>query len=227
MNGIIGHTGLIGSNICDKIIFDKYFNSQNIHEIDGIIFDNVYCCAPSGTKWKANQNPQEDLDNINLLIRHLETIQCKKFILIGTIDVNFYHPYGTNRKYLEQFIISKFENTSVYRLPGVFGRGLKKNAIFDLIHSHELEKISLYDTYQWYYLNDICVDMEFHINLINDLYTEPLSIGEINDELFHHDKSLFGIKENPVSYGFSPVNKQYLYSKSDVMDKIKEFISTM
>ena len=55
--------------------------------------------------------------------------------------------------YLENFVKKNFKNYSVVRLPGVFGQGLKKNIIYDLINKNQLEKIYYNDRYQWYDLS--------------------------------------------------------------------------
>lgn len=148
MNALIGYTGFVGSNLKNQFNFDELYNSKNIKDIRNKKFDVVVCAGVRAQKWYANQNPHEDMEMINQLINDIKTIKCKKFILISTIDVykvtdnvdentkidiNGLHPYGYNRYYLENWVESYFENALIVRLPALFGQGLKKNFIYDII----------------------------------------------------------------------------------------------
>lgn len=63
------------------------------------------------------------------------------------------HAYGRNRAELERWVLeeSKFKgNCVVVRLPGIFGPGLKKNYLFDLITGSQwLHKVDLNTRHQW------------------------------------------------------------------------------
>lgn len=49
------------------------------------------------------------------------------------IDIEEVQPYGKNRLYLENWVASNFDDYLIVRLPGLFGKNIKKNFIFDLI----------------------------------------------------------------------------------------------
>ena len=83
------------------------------------------------------------------MINNLKAAKIKKFILISTIDVynnpskvdentiiniDKLHPYGKNRLYLEKWVKKNYSNYLIVRLPALFGLGLKKNFIYDLIN---------------------------------------------------------------------------------------------
>lgn len=146
---IIGYTGFVGSNLINQNKFDLFYNSSNISEIDGKELDLLVIAAPSAVKWKANQEPEQDLQMIDDLISHLKKVKAKKVIQISTVDIyknpinvdenteietEGLHPYGKNRFYLEEFIRKQFTNHLVVRLPALFGEGLKKNFIYDLLN---------------------------------------------------------------------------------------------
>lgn len=146
---LIGYTGFVGSNIDSKTEFDYKFNSKNINEIKGKSFDLIVCAGVRAQKWFANQYPQEDFNQIEELIKILEQVNTKKFVLISTIDiyknpnnvnentkieVEGLHSYGRNRYYLEKWVENHFDNHLIVRLPALFGDGLKKNFIYDLIN---------------------------------------------------------------------------------------------
>lgn len=147
--GLIGYTGFVGSHLKSQKNFNLFYNSSNISDIEGIDFDLLVCAAPSAVKWRANKNPEEDLHMVNSLIDKLKKTTAKIFIHISTVDVyentikvNEFtkinsanlQPYGKHRFYLEQFVREHFTHHLIVRLPALFGKGLKKNFIYDLLH---------------------------------------------------------------------------------------------
>ena len=148
MKLIIGYTGLIGKELCNKENFDVYVNSSSIGKIRGRNFSSVICAAPGASMFLANRTPTKDRNEINHLISVLDTISAKEFILISSVAVlkNYQAKneliyekeeemaYGTNRGYLENFCQKKFLNHLIIRLPTVFSSGIKKNFIFDIIN---------------------------------------------------------------------------------------------
>lgn len=149
MNILIGYTGFVGSNIYDTFCCDYVFNSKNISESYGL---NPDLCIYSGIraeKFYANNNPEWDLMNINNAITNIKKINPKKLVLISTIDVldsvdgtnedyipvsDNLLPYGKNRLYLENWCSANIKNCYIIRLPGLFGKNIKKNFIYDLIN---------------------------------------------------------------------------------------------
>ena len=135
MRALIGYTGFVGSNLLSQTPFDHSYNSQNIKDIRGKEYDLVVCAGVSSVKWRANKFPQEDFLQIENLINNLNQTHFKKIILISTIAV-YDNPadnaYGRNRLFLENYLTNKYP-TTIIRLPALFGKGLKKNAIYDLL----------------------------------------------------------------------------------------------
>ena len=219
-NLLIGNTGFVGSNL-DHKKYDIFINSKNYKDIKYKTFNNVVCAGFSGTKYLANNNPKEDWEKIKNLLDVLLTIQCNYFRLISTIDIYYDHPYGKHRAKAEEILLSKFSNIKIFRLPGIYGNNLKKNAIYDLINNNNLNMISLEDEYQWYCLSDL--ENDINKNYIVDtieLFTEPISIDEINDNLFHYEKNVFSQQPSTKHYNFRP----YIYDKSQVLNKLRTFI---
>jgi hypothetical protein len=184
MNALIGHTGFIGSNLIEHLDekTTKYYNSKNIEEIKNENFDTVYCCGLYAEKWKINQNPIDDLSSIKNLQNLLKTISCKTFILISTVDIfncdiiqneddlairiNSYaqHSYGKHRFEMEQFCKTQFSNTYIFRLPALFGKGLKKNALFDMLNNNNVHLLCSHWKFQWYNVSWLYEDMMYFIN---------------------------------------------------------------
>lgn len=149
MNAIVGYTGFVGSNIFDADHFDGAYNTKNIQEAFGTHPGLLVYAGLRAEKFLANSAPQKDLNLILEAEGNINKISPKKLVLISTIDVfknpvdvdensNIeiigLHPYGYNRYQLEQWVRKNYEEALIIRLPGLFGKNIKKNFIYDLIH---------------------------------------------------------------------------------------------
>jgi nucleoside-diphosphate-sugar epimerase len=245
---LIGHTGFVGSNLLRQTSFTQQFNSKTIGSIAGHAFDQVVCCGAPAEKWKANQNPIADWENLERLMTCLERVTTRQVILISTIDV-FDAPvgvdegspidplrvcaYGKHRGLLEKFITARFDSL-VVRLPGLFGPGLKKNVIFDFLNNNHVERIHSEARYQFYDLNNIWADIQraLHAKLrLIHLATEPVSVAEVASQGFGRR---FDNKtaNTPAVYDFRTKydglygsSGGYLYRKQAVLDAIREFVT--
>jgi nucleoside-diphosphate-sugar epimerase len=245
---LIGYTGFVGSNLSQQHNFTDLYNSKNILEMQGQAFDLVVCAGVSAVKWLANKNPEEDLANIKLLEKILTTISAKKVILISTIDVypiaqnadegfDFSnmenHAYGKHRLAFEKFCNEKFSNCTIVRLPGLFGKGLKKNVIYDLLNDNCLEMINVKSSFQYYYLKYLWADiqkaLESDIKVIN-LFTEPVSTREIITTFFPFKKvgqkaSAPGDYDLYTKYAkYWGNSDHYIYDKKVMISQLSEFI---
>ena len=86
--------------------------------------------------------------------------------------------------------------TTIIRLPALFGKGLRKNVLYDLLHKKHLDKINLNSSYQFYNLknlnNDIDKALENNLETLN-IATEPIKLSEVVKLCFD-----FRIKSNPL-----------------------------
>jgi dTDP-4-dehydrorhamnose reductase len=245
---LIGHTGLVGSNLSRQFRFDSLYNSKNIQQIAGQHHDLLVCSGVSGTKWLANQEPEKDKASIEALLAQLQKTSADHVILISSVDVygipyqvdehteidlSATTSYGKHRYQFEKDIIKLFPSVTVVRLPAIYGWNLRKNAIYDLIHRHELEKIHPLGVYQFYWLEHLWRDLtkaqELGLKLVN-FATEPLSIQEVANEVF--DVKLTGETCNPpANYDFRTSHaaalggaQGYLYDKSIALEEIRTFV---
>lgn len=226
---IVGYTGLVGGNLYKQYKKNyKYidlFNSKNISKIKKkSLYKKIICAGLPAEKWKANKFPKKDKLNTLKLIKNLKKSKTEKFILISTIDVNFKHTYGKNRMYLENFVKKNFKNYSVVRLPGVFGEGLKKNVIYDLINKNQLEKIYYNDRYQWYDLSLLkknIEEIEKKKKNLYEFYSEPIINRDII-KLFN-TKYKFKKRKEPIIYKFKPKNG-YFFDKKYILKRINKFL---
>lgn len=194
---LIGYTGFVGGQLAKQHLFDVCFNAKNIADIENKQFDLVVCAGAPGAKWLANKDPDQDKKSINTLISSLSTITAKFFVLISTIDVyptpcevneateidrKSLLPYGKHRLELEEFIKKKFKNYLIVRLPALFGKGLKKNFVFDLIHNQLLSSMHPESSFQFYNIENLWKDIQMlkkHRIPLCNIVSFPLKAGEI------------------------------------------------
>lgn len=174
-SALIGFTGFVGSTLLRERNFDYLYNSHNIDDIKGGEFSTVVCAGVSAVKWWANKNPIEDKAAINRLVGSLDAINTDHFVLISTVDVYpepfnvteadvpdhlVAQPYGRHRRELERWATERFPKCTIVRLPGLFGHGLKKNLIYDLLTGNQTENISPNGILQWYALSRFANDLD-------------------------------------------------------------------
>ncbi|WP_249043414.1 NAD-dependent epimerase/dehydratase family protein [Paenibacillus faecis] len=247
---LLGYTGYVGTTLLAQTKFDDLYNSKNIEKIRGKEYDLIICAAAPAVKWKANQAPIEDLDNISKLINSLKEVKANKFVLISTVDVyrnpanvdestvidlERTEPYGKHRFYLEQFICENFRDNLIIRLPGLFGKGLKKNFIYDIIHNNALDLTHCQSEFQFYNMTrlwgDIQIALNHKLSLVN-FATEPVSAKEIAYEsvgmIFTNETEKLPVQYNMKSkfaHLFNPKAPEgYMSSKVEVLGEIRSFI---
>lgn len=148
MDALIGDTGFVGAILAGQHDFGGRFNSRTIGEAAGRRFETVVCAAAPGSMFEANRFPDKDRERIDDLIEGLATIEAGRFVLISTVAVlagfsaedertdafETQTPYGVNRRRLEAFVADHFRDHLIVRLPALFGPGLKKNFLFDIMN---------------------------------------------------------------------------------------------
>jgi nucleoside-diphosphate-sugar epimerase len=244
---LIGHTGFVGGNLARARRFDAHFNSRNFREIGGGNFSLVVCAGLSAAKWLANRDPAADWAAISALADVLRLVKADCFVLISTIDVYprprevdedsivdsaDCQPYGGNRLRFERFIASQFPNVHILRLSALFGPGLKKNVLFDLLHDNLLETINPLSRFQWYDVQglwrDIGLVMANQVRLVN-LVNEPLATSELLTRFFP-DKHV-GATAAPAGYDVGTRHAsmfggsgRHIRRQAEVLEQISKFI---
>ena len=146
---LIGHTGFVGSTLTRQTGFAARYNSSNIDQSAGREFGTIVCAAAPGSMLEANTAPEADRAKIHALIDQLSQIKAQRFVLISSIAVlaDFAGgdeegtdafqtdlAYGRHRRELEAFVEDHYPGHLIVRLPALFGDGLRKNFIFDLMN---------------------------------------------------------------------------------------------
>ena len=224
-NALIGFSGFVGGTLLKSAFFDSLYRSTNIDTINGKLFDDVVCAGAPAQKWVANRDPDGDQRKIDALITHLKTIQCKRFILISTIDVfrdskgvdektivdeSGLHAYGLHRRFLEKFVESQFPNHLIVRLPGLVGPGLRKNVIFDFLNENNLHTVDSESVFQFYPMVNLWYDIQTALNAglkLVHLTAEPISVADVA-------KKGFGkVFDNVLSNAPSMYDMRTIYAK--------------
>lgn len=200
---LIGYSGFVGGNLRGQRHFDALFNSSNVADLAGRSFDLVVCAGVSAVKWMANRDPEADRAGIKRLTDALETVHAREMVLISTIDVypdpsrtldetadldpSAGQPYGRHRLELERWIQDRFEITRIVRLPALFGPGLRKNAVYDLLNDNNTAAINPAGRFQWYPVERLWSDIEraraCGLGLVN-LFTAPVTMQLVVDSFF-------------------------------------------
>jgi len=246
---LIGHTGFVGSNLMNQVDFSSHYNSENIDDIRGERIDTLYCAGTPGVKWYANQNPKQDLSSVESLIDSLNNTRFKKLVLISTIgvydnldsvdegydiEIDNLRPYGRHRRMLELHALKKFDSL-VVRLPSIFGKGLKKNFIYDAIrggYGYAPNKLSYM---QFYNLDNLSKDIEIALSnglRILNISSSPIKIGDLTREVFSKDPEELPAA-NLVHYNMKTkhskywdLQSDYLYSEQEIVEDLSNFVKT-
>lgn len=246
-SALIGCTGFVGGFLAGCEPFDLLIHRANLDLLRRRRLERIVCAGLPAAKWIANRDPDADRANMRLLCETLETVTAASFVLISTIDVyprmagvdegfdcstEPNHPYGRHRLEFERFVRERFPHALILRLPALFGPGLRKNVLFDLMTDNQLEKVNPASSFQWYPLErlpqDIARAQRHQLGLVN-LFTEPLATRAIIDRYF--PEAQVGAEAQPaVHYDLRTRHAQafggaghYVMSSQSALDAIRWF----
>lgn len=204
---LVGWTGFVGGELDRRISPVARFRSTDIDQLPAAAVDEVVCAGAPAEKWKANAEPEADWANIMRLIDALDGSSARSCVLVSTVDAysdsrgadegtaadtTQEQAYGRHRALLEQFVTERFEDSLVVRLPGMFGPGLKKNLVFDLIHQPEARFAHEDSEFQFYDVRDlwghVLLARDAGLRVVN-LATEPVTSAQVARECFGVDYS--------------------------------------
>lgn len=144
---LVGSTGFVGGNLLAAHPFDAAYHSSDVQ--NGFGRDNglvVYAGVPAAM-YLANADPAADLAVMAAARENLRRLAPKKVVLISSICVfadsrgkteadeptpEELAPYGANRLQLERWVREDWPDALIVRLPALYGKGLKKNFLYDL-----------------------------------------------------------------------------------------------
>jgi nucleoside-diphosphate-sugar epimerase len=248
-DALVGYTGFVGGNLLRQARFEGQYNSRNIDDIRGRRYDTIVCAGAPAEKWKANQQPEADRQNLERLAEALAHARARRLVLISTVDV---YPtptgvdedapidaekataYGRHRYRLEQYLAGRFD-TLVVRLPGLFGPGLRKNVVYDLLHDNQVHKINPDSVYQYYDVTRLWRDVQVAegagLRLLN-VATEPVPTAEMAAVAFGRTLPALDPPAAAARYDFRSRHAAlfggsggYLIGKAEVLAALRGFVT--
>jgi nucleoside-diphosphate-sugar epimerase len=248
-SALIGHTGFVGGNLARQHRFDDCFHSKTIEQIAGRRFDLLVSCGMPAAKWIANGDPAGDRAVLDHLWGCVKQASADTVVVISTVDVYpnpvgvneetsinaaAQQPYGKHRLLLEQLAADHFPRSLAVRLPGLFGPGLKKNAVYDLLHDNEVHKVHASGVFQFYNLDRLWADVRTAlaagVSVVN-IATEPVSVREVAARAFGIDfandpgtrPARYDVRSKYATlYGG---RDGYLYSREQVLAELRAFVA--
>jgi nucleoside-diphosphate-sugar epimerase len=198
MMGVIGASGFIGTNFMGNFSAAVPITREHLESSQVIELDTLVIAAPGARKYEINQNPQGDRENIVRLLEQISrSLRTRRITLFSTIDV-YKVPidvdeeseirtdltYGGNRAIFEIEIQKLAPVVNIRRLPGLFGPGLKKNLIFDLINNRQdqLSNYSSESIFQYIHIDEaikLGVEESLEQYEILNVVTPPIKVSDI------------------------------------------------
>jgi nucleoside-diphosphate-sugar epimerase len=245
---LIGHTGFVGGNIARTWTPDEVFNSRTIEGFRGRRFTTVVCAGAYAEKWRINQDPAPDDAGIRRLAEIVCSARIDRLVLISTVDVfpspravdestpidpAAGQPYGRHRHWLETTLSSSID-TIVVRLPALYGPGLKKNAIFDLVNENQVDRLNGASSFQFYDVRGLWADiqtaMTAGLRLVHPV-TEPVQLGVLARDVFE-----MTLRDEPKTAANYDVRTRhadvfdragpYLRSRAEVISSLRDYVAS-
>ncbi|HEX4609917.1 MAG TPA: hypothetical protein VH092_17110 [Urbifossiella sp.] len=204
-DALVGHTGFVGGNLAAQHRFEATFNSKTIESIRGRSFGRLVVSALPAEMWVANRDPDADRAALDRLWANLSQCRAEEVAVISTVAVyatpiavdedtliepSLATAYGRHRLELEQRLHWHFPRVVAVRLPGLYGPGLKKNAVYDLLHDNQVNKLHAGSVYQFYNTTRLWRDVEAALRSgarVVNLATEPVTVREVARAAFGRD----------------------------------------
>jgi len=141
--GILGAKGFLGRALCDESKKYEYeiieIVRENYDKNKFEKYDIVINAATPSKKFWASKNPYQDfLETVSLTADLVYNWKYDKLIQISTMSVNQIdnHPYAINKKAAE--VLTMYRKHLILRLSNLFGEGLNKGPLFDLLNSQRI-----------------------------------------------------------------------------------------
>jgi len=141
--GVVGAHGFVGKAICRSLLESDFIVSEITRENYSAKREEHYdilinTAMPSRRYWALN-NPEKDFEEtVSKTATLLYSWNYSKFVQISSMSsvLQLDAPYGVHKRAAE-VLVENTDNTLIIRLGALYGRGLDKSALFDIInHNH-------------------------------------------------------------------------------------------
>lgn len=201
MRVLVGSTGFVGATLARVSHFDLAVHRPDLDEIRGVRARELVCAGLPAAKYLANADPEGDWRNVTRLAGAVAEVEADRAVLVSTVDV-YDRPvgvdesappaydgaaaYGRNRAWFEAFVRAHVPEHVVLRLPALYGTGLRKNLVFDLLEGRadQWARVNGRSTFQFF---DVARTWDYAVRaraaglrLVN-LATEPVTAQAVAD----------------------------------------------
>jgi len=174
---VIGSKGFVGSSLCRSFEREGFsvtkVTRENYEDHKRGEYDVVINAAmPSKRFWSFNHPLQDVEETVNKTADLFYQWRYKKFVQISSISAKTQlgTPYGAHKKAAETIVQSR-EDSLIVRLGALYGQGLLKSALFDLINKNHIY-VDILSEY-----NYIDVDRASDYILLNTYKNGILNVG--------------------------------------------------
>jgi NAD dependent epimerase/dehydratase family len=253
-SALVGYTGFVGSNLAAAHDFTDLYNTSNIAEISGRSYDLVVSAASRADSHRINQHGEEDRAEIDAYLDILATVDIGRLVLVSTVCIypgdttpdettalseDNLTPYGANRLHMERVLAQRFP-TLALRLPQLYGGGLKKGIVYDLLNDYRTEFIRPEGCFQYYDVRrlwqDTQVALAAGLDALN-IATPPLTSARVAADCFGVDiaDQVVAGEESPFARMYTRDMRTvhadrfggppgYLMSEADEIDALRAFV---
>lgn len=127
-NGFIGHTVL-------ELLRQKHDVVSEPQPCEVLVN-----CAGFSHMYEAKRNPDKMKAVEDVVFDRIKAVPCERIIHLSTIYVktNPQEPYSQVKRMVEERLLAAYPQALILRLGSMLGPGLRKNAVYDLIHDDPL-----------------------------------------------------------------------------------------
>jgi len=229
---VIGGNGLVGSAIVrylgtNKVPYKK-IQRENSSEFIGTSCDLLIYANGNAFKYKATEDPFFDFNaTVASTAFYLHNIKFNKYIHISTVDVyddtsSFERTkedavidaeklsvYGYHKLLAESYVRRFCKSCLIFRLPGLVGKGLTKNPVYDYISKNKKVMISPNSTMNFIHTDFIAESIfkVYNSGCINEIFNlaayNSMELNRIQDITGYESEYVIGADKNIQHYNIN------------------------
>jgi len=186
---LIGASGFVGR------AFEHVLRKSGTHQVVSVTrasfddlskeeYDLIIHTAMPSKRWWAMNHPLDDFDaTVGLTAKILYQWKFKKLLLVSSVSarIQLDHPYGRHKYLAEELVLKQTANHLVCRLGGLYGAGLDKGVIFDMMQGNQvfMTPDSAFNYIDTFKACEIMLDRSNESGLIEVGARNTINIGEI------------------------------------------------
>jgi nucleoside-diphosphate-sugar epimerase len=185
---LIGASGFVGktlAKVLQKTPHDVALVTRtNYEQFKAGNYDIIIHSAMPSKRWWAANNPLDDFDaTVRLTAEILYNWKFEKLVLISSVSARIQtsHPYGRHKHVAEVLVLDYNPNHLVFRLGGLYGEGLDKGVIFDMMNGNEvfMTEDSAFNYIDTLKASELIIDRLDKKGIVDVGAKDSISIGKI------------------------------------------------